>query len=991
MGLSRLVLGLSVALLLAANAHAQDATPRAERREPALLVRPDPSKPSQPLRVSGVQADVTVVSGIASVRLDLTFENPLERILEGELVLPLPPGASVTSLALEIDGELREASVVERERARAIFEEVVRGSADPALLEWVTGNVFRTRVYPIPAKGTKRVVLGYEHPLADAGAGGARLIVPLAYGARIRNFSCKARVIGKHAPVSSKDGLPLRWQLAPGGWASELKGSEVMEMEPRDLVLDVALPLEGAEVVVESGPVTKDLVFVARVPVPAIETAKLKPARVTILWDNSGSAAARDRVKEVAFLKAYFKELGEASVKLVVFSNDIWPEGSSTFAVKDGKPSIPLGSLANVYPDGATRLACLDLAKLDAETDAYLLVSDGLVNWGDGELAVPAKPLTCVVSSSAADFALLARLSQKGALVNVAELAPEEAVTRALAEPRTLLGVDVAGGAGDVGRVLDIFPKAPAKLDGRVVTLTGRFKAGAPQKLVLRFGHGATETAKAEVTLDSSTLAETGRLERIWASRRVDALLEDKVKNEGELTRFAKAHSIVTPYTSLLVLETLDQYVRYRVKPPAKWIDEWEKRIESEKQAAAKSRDERIEQVRAKWKARVEWSKKVFEYPDDLRVAPEKTKNGFDERRTEGGTGGAERPREEAPRDEPRPAPRPARAGALPGDGAMAKKAEAKDEAGSGSSAPPPSITLKAWDPKTPYIEALKKVTDGAKLYAAYLEQRSSYSTSTAFFLDCADYFYGQKQPALALRILSNLAELELESPPLLRILGHRLAQAGELSLSATVFETVARMRPEEPQSFRDLGLVLGEAKRWPESVANLEKVVLGNWDGRFPDIDLITLGELNDVLRRAGGKSGATLPEDLLTPIDVDLRIILTWDADACDMDLWVTEPSGEKAFYGHRATTIGGAFGQDFTQGYGPEEYLVKKAMRGTFKLQINYYGNRQQLLAGDTTIQVLVVKNWGRPNEERQAVTRRLKDKQEVLDIADIEFRK
>ena len=67
-----------------------------------------------------------------------------------------------------------------------------------------------------------------------------------------------------------------------------------------------------------------------------------------------------------------------------------------------------------------------------------------------------------------------------------------------------------------------------------------------------------------------------------------------------------------------------------------------------------------------------------------------------------------------------------------------------------------------------------------------------------------------------------------------------------------------------------------------------------------------------------------------------------------------------------------------------------MVKKAMKGTYKIQINYYGNRQQLLAGDTTIQVLVVKNWGRPNEERTAVTRRLKDKQEVLDIADVVFK-
>ena len=101
----------------------------------------------------------------------------------------------------------------------------------------------------------------------------------------------------------------------------------------------------------------------------------------------------------------------------------------------------------------------------------------------------------------------------------------------------------------------------------------------------------------------------------------------------------------------------------------------------------------------------------------------------------------------------------------------------------------------------------------------------------------------------------------------------------------------------------------------------------------------MIALGELNDVLARAGragaGKVTCGLPEDLLGALDVDLRIILTWDADACDMDLWVIEPTGEKAFFGNTLTTVGGLFGRDFTRGYGPEEYLLHRAQKGTYKV--------------------------------------------------------
>jgi tetratricopeptide (TPR) repeat protein len=961
-----------IVALLAAPALAQDATPSVERRRgPALLVRPDPGQPSQPLRVSDVSVDVTVVSGIASTRLDLTFENPLDRVLEGELILPLPQGATVSSLALEIEGKLREASVVEREKARAVFEAVVRQNVDPGLLEWVKGNTFRTRIYPIPAHGTKRVVIGYDEPLPES-----RFFLPLSYGTKIRSFDCKVTAIGDVMPAALKEGLPIRFEHAGLAWKGEIKGSEVSEMEPRDLVLAVGVA-SGHDIVVEKA--KKDLVWVARTEVPEVGAPRLKPARVTLLWDASGSATARDAAKDRAFLEAYFKELGSAEVKLVVFSNDVWAIERDTFSVKEGKCAELLDVLAAIRPDGGTRLACLDLRKLDATTDQFLLVSDGLSNFGEGELVLPDKPVTCVVSSPAADFEALERVSMKGALVNLLEVATADAVMRALSEPRTLLAVDVDG-----ARVSEVYPQVPARLTGKTLSIAGRLKAEGKTKVTLHFGHGSVESSKVEIELDPAVIAESGRVERIWATRKIEALSQNRVANEAEIVRVAKAHSIVTPFTSLLVLDSLAQYVRYRVVPPKDMEDEYWKIVEAEKAQQAKSREQRIAEVRTKWQARVEWWKKEFTYPADLKVKPEDAMEGAGEALRRESADGAPPPAE--PREAPRPQPAGPRRRASEHVGLLAE-AEKKEKSGKDEEGPTaePTITLKAWDPKTPYLEAMKAAADTRAAYSKYLDQRKDFANSTAFYLDAADFFYTHKEPVLALRVLSNLAELNLENAPLLRILGYRLKQAGELDLAIATFKTVLRMRPEEPQSFRDLALAQADAKDWAQAIPNLEKVVLGNWDGRFPDIDLIALGELNDVVRRAGTKS--TLPEDLIQPLDYDLRVILTWDADACDMDLWVTEPSGEKAFYGHRATTTGGAFGQDFTQGYGPEEYLVKKAMKGTFKIQVNYYGNRQQLIAGDTTIQLTIIRNYGRPDEKREQVTRRLKDRQEVLDIADV----
>jgi Ca-activated chloride channel family protein len=197
-------------------------------------------------------------------------------------------------------------------------------------------------------------------------------------------------------------------------------------------------------------------------------------------------------------------------------------------------------------------------------------------------------------------------------------------------------------------------------------------------------------------------------------------------------------------------------------------------------------------------------------------------------------------------------------------------------------------------------------------------------------------------------------------------------------------------LRPEEPQSYRDLALVLGREKHYQRAIELLYRVVLTRWD-RFPEIELTALTELNNLIvkARAAGQSGFAVDPRLVRNLDLDVRIVLTWDADLTDMDLWVIEPSAEKAYYGHPGTTIGGLVSKDFTQGYGPEEYLLHRAMRGMYKVQTNFYGSQAQTLIGAVTVQLTLYTNYGRPNEKRRAVTLRLTDKKETLTVGVLEF--
>jgi uncharacterized protein YfaP (DUF2135 family) len=114
-----------------------------------------------------------------------------------------------------------------------------------------------------------------------------------------------------------------------------------------------------------------------------------------------------------------------------------------------------------------------------------------------------------------------------------------------------------------------------------------------------------------------------------------------------------------------------------------------------------------------------------------------------------------------------------------------------------------------------------------------------------------------------------------------------------------------------------------------------------------------------------------------------------MSWDAPSTDMDIHVIEPSGEEAFSRHDLTTIGGRVSRDVTDGYGPEVYLVRNAMRGTYRIESEFLGSPAAELIGAVTLQVDIFTNYGRHDEEREFVTLRLTEPEERLTIAEFEF--
>ena len=122
---------------------------------PALMVQQDGR--SVPLRLAKLQTEVRIFGSVAETTTTMTFANPSARPMEGDLYFPLPEGATISGYALDINGTMVDGVAVEKHEARRVFEEVVRHGIDPGLVQWTQGNNFQTRVFPIPAHGSRTV------------------------------------------------------------------------------------------------------------------------------------------------------------------------------------------------------------------------------------------------------------------------------------------------------------------------------------------------------------------------------------------------------------------------------------------------------------------------------------------------------------------------------------------------------------------------------------------------------------------------------------------------------------------------------------------------------------------------------------------------------------------------------------------------------------------------------------------------------------------
>ena len=537
----------------------------------------------------------------------------------------------------------------------------------------------------------------------------------------------------------------------------------------------------------------------------------------------------------------------------------------------------------------------------------------------------------------------------------------------------------------------ELVVQSQSAANGRLVVAGVMNSAEAEVTVRLRDARGAQTTRVVTVRAGRNP----SRLAAIQWARLTLASLEGEARtNKVRIRELGKRFGLATRETSLIVLEQVDDYVRHEIEPPLELRAAYDRAAANAVKRRVDSDAARLAQVASRFEARVAWWNRDFpkgDRPAPLQVAksqaPANALGGLvaplemqRQRENVARDDAKDRERDEPRRPMPAAAPAPSgfAAGGKTDSLARAKKLEASD----GGATTTISIALA---PAASASESIKRLQSARPedWQRIYFDERRVNENSVGYFLDAAEFFLakgGPDQRAFGLRALSNLAELDLQNRQVLRLLAYRLQQAGEIDAAVPVLERVLELAPNEPQSHRDLGLALADAGQAQAAVDRLYAVVTGAWDARFADIDLIALAELNAVVdkSRRDGRPVDTRAIDrrLLRHLPLDVRVVLAWDADNTDVDLHVIDPNGEEVFYAHNLSYQGGAITHDATGGYGPEEFALRVAKPGKYRVEANFFGHRQQVLTTGTGLMMWLSSGFGTAAQQDRRATIRVK---------------
>ncbi len=575
-----------------------------------------------PLPLKKLGIDIVIENQVARVAMDQTFFNAEDRTLEGVYKFAIPSDAALQRLAMYVDGKLTESAVVERMRARRIYEELVYRRVDPALLEWEGTGKLSLRVYPLPALQEKRLMLAYTQSIAKL-YGDWSLTVPLPQiDAPVGSVAFDVTVRGcANCEITSTSHAISVERKGEDAMVSYRKNGDTIG---DSLVLRVRDSRQKASVATESVDGARYMMVRSPAELPK-EARAYRPRTWVILDDVSASRGAMERRAQQDLVDAFVRELDEED-KLSVIAFDVTArEKLAPTRVLDIDRRKLRDALKGEGDVGATDFAVAlaaatkALAGVNPDDAMIVYLGDGVVTSGPrqldalrAQLAGKAHFVGVGVGDGADTQTLEALAAATGGYATTVDLADDLGwrafdLVAALHTSR-VTGVD-ARLVDANGQLVPstLYLRSPQVADGEELEVVAKL-AGDGTPAALELSGTANGTAwHQRIALDAGT-PNAGYLPRLWAHRHVAARLlakhepvvvppcvappaptsvrgralpvpapaicktEQQVRDERdeairkEVVELGKQYFLLSRHTSLIVLENDAMYAKYGVR-----------------------------------------------------------------------------------------------------------------------------------------------------------------------------------------------------------------------------------------------------------------------------------------------------------------------------------------------------------------------------------------------------------------------------------------
>lgn len=941
------------AFLIVRNAGADEAD-----HNPALFAEVsgiDDEAMRRPLDLSRFKLDVEIDGSIAVLDLTATFRGVPDEEVEGHFSLQLPEGAAITGYALDIDGTMVDGVLVENQRALDIYESTVREGVDPGYAVVSAANVFSAKVFPITPENGRTIRVTSVVPIEpDRG-----FVLPLSTKNTVESveIAVRARRLAVPPRIELPSGMRLVNRAAQGAYAAAAAAKYVALAG----AFAIAPTIPEQTVLVSTHPSGQRFFQIHDRHIGrSVTTRKLE--RIRIYWDRSRSRRDDLLDREIELLDRYLSSNPEVPVDLVLFASD-------AARVLPDIPRDRVGATLRALDyRGATSfdtIADLDLA----EADRCLLFSDGFATIDAQDTFVPACTVVAISSAAVANVRYLARLAgaSGGTFVRLGkEPHKDELSALQRGRPGIVRATDAQGKELPIARIFDgssgwlIVGAAPPS-DAIVLHVAG-------------VRRGFQERRYPVPAASREGFVGAGAL---WAADRIAELLTQPQAHE-ELVRVSRQYSIASPRMAFLVLESPEEYVEHGVEPPANYPSDARAEYEQVKQEwdaeRAEQAKQRLEDVIEQWEEQKAWWAKTF----DPKAKPNK-RNERDRRSHPEIPVMATRSESVGAED----------FGAIPEESAQLEevvitgmRASMRSAAEGGAPGSRFAIDLEPWKSDRPYIKEIESAPTEER-HATIAAQERAHGGLPAFYLDVAEWLYRHGDARMAMDMLLSALDLPTCNEETIAIVADRLVRYGQIDRAISLYERAVEVAGHRPQPRLQLALALAKrAERDSESaVHDLRRAVdLLSEIATAPDtheeyegIELIALMEANALIAklRKLGITDFSLDSRLIALLDVDIRVVIQWNTAATDIDLWVDEPNGERAIYKNPRTAIGGWLSNDMTEGYGPEEYWLRRAPRGKYTVRIDAYSSDAINPNGATTVTARLIQDFGRDTQREEIV--------------------